>query len=116
MSYRDEARRVASDYYWTVGKFAGVFFALSAVVVAVTFSLQSLGLIGCTIVERKVFENSYQRSEGLKSSIALDEATLAEIYAKLEIPGLDDNTRANLEAQAAAARIRINTAKRMQHE
>lgn len=114
--YRDEVSFAAREGRWTFFRVLPLFLLVVAVITGAGFGLRSLGLWGGTVVERKVFENSYQRSEGLKSSIALDEATLAEIEAKLEIPGLDNNTRANLEAQAAAARIRINTAKRMQHE
>jgi len=71
------------------------------------FVLNSCGVFGSTIVERKVFENSYQRTESLKSRIAIDEATLAEINIKLQNPNLDEDIRWNLKAQAAAARIRI---------
>lgn len=76
------------------------------------FALSSLGLFGRTVVERKVFENSYQRTESLKARIANDQAVLAEIQSKLSDPNLDKDTRRNLEAQASAARIRIETAKR----
>lgn len=71
------------------------------------------GVFVGTVVERKVFENSYQRSESLKSRIAIDEATITEIDRKLMNPDLDKNTRYNLEAQRSAATLRINTAKGM---
>lgn len=70
-----------------------------------------MGLIGGTVVERKVFENSFQHSEALNSQIATDEAVVAEIERKLINPNLDADTKHNLEAQAAAARIRISTAR-----
>ena len=75
--------------------------------------LSSLGLIGQTIVERKVFENSYQRSETLISEIATYEAQLAEINRKLS-SDLDPQTRMNIEAQASAIRIMMGTARRKQ--
>lgn len=75
---------------------------------------RSMGLWGQTVVERKVFENSYQRSASLKAEIATNEATLQEINQKLMNPNLDENTRFNLEAQASAIRIRIATAKGQQ--
>ncbi len=78
------------------------------------FILNSVGMIGHTIVERTVYENSYQRSEGLKARIATDDAALAEIQIQLNSDNLDANTRTNLEAQTAAIRIRIATAKEMQ--
>ncbi len=73
--------------------------------------LNYIGLIGHTIVERKVFENSFQYSEARKSEIATFEAQLAEIDRKLSNPNLDPNTRTNLEAQAAAIRIQLNVAR-----
>ena len=66
-----------------------------------------------TIIERKVYEESYQRSESLKARIAADEAVLAEIEVQLSNLELDSETRINLEAQARAARVRIATANKM---
>lgn len=112
--YRDDAKYVAREAGWTVRRFLPLFLGVVAVLAVVGFGLNSLGLLGRTVVERKVFEQSYQRSEALKSQIAVDEATLVEIKRKLTNPNLDQNTRVNLEAQASAARIRINTARNQQ--
>lgn len=71
--------------------------------------MKSLGLIGSTVVEREVFERSYQRSEGLKSQLANDEAVLAEVERQLGSPYIDEETKYNLRTQASAARIRIST-------
>lgn len=89
-------------------------FGIILLVSAFSFGLNSLGLIGNTIVEREVFERSYQRSEGLKAEMATNQATLAEIESQLTNPNLDENTRFNLEAQARSLRIRINTARSKQ--
>jgi hypothetical protein len=78
---------------------------------ALSFGLSSAGLFGKTVVERKVFENSYQRSESIKSQLATDEATLAEINVMLTNSEMSETTRVNLEAQATAARMRIAAAK-----
>lgn len=78
------------------------------------FGLNSLGLLGRTTIERKVFEESYQRSSAIEQQIATDEAALAEVTRQLQNPNLDEDTRANLEAQASAARVRIDAAKRRQ--
>ena len=78
------------------------------------FILHSIGVIGNTVVEREVFEASYQRSESLKSQIATEEANIAELERKLTNPNLDADTRANLEAQMSAARIRLQTARNKQ--
>lgn len=111
--YRDEARKVERESRWTALRFAGLFVLIVAIVGGVGFGAKSLGLIGGTIVERKAFEHSYQRSEAMKARIATDKAALAEIEYRLSRDGLDDATRTNLEAQARAMRIRINTAEQM---
>jgi hypothetical protein len=106
--YREDMKVVR----WTFWRVLGLVVVAVVVLSAVGFALHSFGVFGQTIVERKVFENSYQRTEALRSQIATDEAVLAEIEEKLRNPKLDEETRRNLEAQAAAARIRIRTAKR----
>lgn len=75
--------------------------------------LQYAGILGRTVVERKVFENSYQRSESLRSQIATYEAQLSEINRKLS-GDLDSATRVNFEAQASSIRVMLNSARRMQ--
>lgn len=112
-SYRKEAHDFHREARWTMWRFT----PLVVVVVAITvmgFGLNSVGLFGRAVVERKVFEQSYQRSESLKAQIAVDEATLAEITHLLSNPDLAANSRRNLEAQASAARIRLATTKRKQ--
>ena len=112
--YRNEARQVAKESAWTFWRFLPLFLVVVAILSAVGFGTRSLGLWGGTIVERRVFEESYQRSEALKSQIATDEAVITEITGKLQNPNLDENTRFNLNAQASAARIRISTARSKQ--
>ena len=75
---------------------------------AITFTvLNYVGIIGKTVVQRKVFENSFQYKEARKSENTIFSAQKAEIDRKLSNPELDANTRVNLEAQAAALRIRM---------
>lgn len=112
--YRDEARTVARDARWTFWRFLPLVLIVIVLLALVGFGLRSAGLIGRTVVEREVFERSFQRSESLKARIANDEAVLVEIGIKLGTANLEPNTRAQLEAQAAAARVRIATAKGMQ--
>lgn len=106
--YREEMKVVR----WTFWRVLGMAIIAAVVLGGVGFALHSAGVFGHTVVERKVFENSYQRTEGLKAQIATDEAALAEIQAKLANPNLDEDTRYNLKAQAAAIRLRIQAAKR----
>ena len=114
MPYRDEIRTIDREGRWTLFKLLPLFLLAVFILFVVGFGLRSMGLIGHTVVERKVFEKSYQRSEGLKARIAIDEATLTEIQRKLSNPKLDESTRHNLEAQASAARLRIAAAKAQQ--
>lgn len=100
--YRKDAGYVAKETSWTFWRFLPIGVAVIVVLSVVGFAMNSLGLFGHTVVERKVFENSYQRSEALKARIATDEAALSEIEIKLRNPNLDPDTRSNLEAQAAA--------------
>ena len=112
--YRNEAGRAARDARWTFWRFLPLFVAIIVIISLLGFALNSAGLLGRTVVQRKVFENSYQRSEALKAQIAMDEAVLVEIEGKLRNPNLNENTRFNLEAQASAARVRIETVRRQQ--
>lgn len=108
MNYREEMKMVR----WTFWRVLGMTVIAAVVLGGVGFALHSVGLFGHTVVERKVFENSYQRTEALKAQIANDEAALAEIESKLANPNLDENVRYNLKAQASAMRLRIQAAKR----
>jgi len=87
-----------------------LFVVISIIVLSF---LNYAGMIGRTVVERKVFEQSYQRSESYKSQIATWEAQLIEINSKLS-GDLDKSTRQNLEAQASSIRVMLNSARRMQ--
>lgn len=114
LSYREEVSTVARESRWTFFRFLPLVAIVIVIMGALFFGLRSIGLIGGTIVERKVFEESYQRSEALSSQIAMDEAVIVEIQRKLNNPDLDQSTRINLEAQMSAARIRISTARSKQ--
>jgi hypothetical protein len=111
MSYRDDAREIHKEARWTLWKFLPMFLGVIVLLTLLGFGFRSMGLWGGTVVERKVFEASYQRSEAIKSQIATDEAVLAEIQVQLSNPNLDPSTKTNLQAQAAAARVRIAATK-----
>lgn len=102
---------MAKEASWTFWRFLPLFVVVVVVLSAIGFGLRSAGVIGGTVVEREVFERSYQRSEALRAQIAADEAVLAEIQRQMSNPELDAGTRHNLDAQAAAARVRISTAR-----
>lgn len=113
-AYRDEARHAIGEAQWTFWKAFPLVMLAVVMLSAVGFGLHSVGLLGTTVVERKVFEQSYQKQAAMNSQIATDEAVLAEIERKLLNPSLDAGVRHNLEAQASAARIRIATTRKEQ--
>ena len=114
MSYREDAREIKRESNWTFWQFLPLFLVVIVIISAVGFGLKSIGLIGSTVVEREVFERSYQRSAAIQERIAVDEAQLAEINRQLMNSTLDEGTRVNLEAQKSAINVRIATAKGLQ--
>ncbi len=66
--------------------------------------LRYAGIVGTTIVERVVFENSYQKTAADKKAKNIYSAQLAEIEYRLS-GELDDNVRTDLEAQASMLRV-----------
>lgn len=74
--------------------------------------LNYAGVIGGTIVERKVFENSYQYKEGNRARVNMFEAQLAEIDVQLGSDGLSDVMRSNLKAQRSAIMVQLQAARR----
>lgn len=98
-----EKKYVAGWWFWVL-----MLLIVSGVILT---GLNYAGIFGRTVMERKVFENSFQYSEARKSEIATFEAQLAEIDRKLMNSDLDGNTKVNLEAQASALRIQLNVAR-----
>ncbi len=69
------------------------------------------GLIGKTVVERVVFENSFQYSEARKAEELTFEASLAQIDILLASPDIDEEQRRNLESQRAGINILLYKAR-----
>lgn len=61
--------------------------------------LRYAGIIGGTIVERKVFENSYQKHEADKEAVTSYSAEIRMLRSRLDNPNLDDGTKAEIQAQ-----------------
>lgn len=114
MNYRDEVREGIKETRWTFFKIVPMFLLVTIFFSGLGFITHSLGLWGKTVMERKIFESSYQRSAALEAQIAVDESALAAINGQLRNPNLDSNTRFNLEAQRSAINVRLNTTRRLQ--
>jgi len=107
--YRKEATQLESDVKWSILKFLPAFLLTVITLAVVLFSINSSVKYGSTFVERKVFENSYQRSEGIKSGIAVFEAQLIQIDIKLTDGSLSSSDRFELISKKAALDMQIST-------
>lgn len=93
---------------WWVFILALVFVSLVVLTI-----LGYMGKLTGTVVERKVFENSYQRSEGLKSQQFTWEAQLASINQQLLHTATDSDVYNQLMAQKAMLEVQIMQTKGM---
>ena len=84
---------------------------LFVVAIVVMFAVSNVGLFFGTKVERAVFKNSHQYQEAKSQEISIFRAQLNEIDRKLRTPGLDPQTKSNLEAQASAIRVQLESAR-----
>ncbi len=97
-----EKKYFARWWIWIVG-----MLILTSIIFG---GLRYCGMIGDTIAERVIFENSFQYKEARKTEIATFQAQLAEIERRLTSEN-DPQIRNNLEAQAASLRIHLNVAR-----
>ena len=67
--------------------------------------LNYAGMLGRTIVERKVFENSYQKSESDKTARNTYDSQLTVLRARLSNTDLSKTTRSEIQAQIDSIRI-----------
>ena len=83
-------------------------YTLSLIIVSIIIFiiLGYFGKAGSTIVEREVFENSYQKVAGDNARNKMYRAQLASIEVKLR-GSLDTQTRNNLLAQKAMLEIQL---------
>ena len=104
MSNENRELRQEGTLFWMWGL---SIFVLSILLLTI---LSYAGIFGATVVEREVFENSFQYSEARKAEIATYEAQLAEINSQLSAKA-DPAVRGALEAQRAAINVRLHSAK-----
>ena len=95
-------------------EFGGWFvwiLTLSVLAIVILTGLNYTGILGKTIIEREVFEQSYQYRAAQKLKIETFQAQMSELEHQLSNTNLDRQTRSNLEAQAASIRIQLNIAR-----
>jgi hypothetical protein len=102
MSLDPEKKEFGAWWMWVLG--------LTVITVIALAGLNAAGMLGRTVVEREVFENSYQYTAAQKQKIATIEAQIAEVQQRLTSPDLDPAVRSDLEAQAAGLRVQLHTA------
>jgi len=94
-----------------VGKlWVWILFLIIITTVTMT-GLSYLGLIGKTVVERKVFEQSYQKQEADKTASTAYSAQLAMLRRKLNNQDITASTRNEIQAQIDAITV-LNATKR----
>lgn len=89
-------------WVWIVTLMLGTFVVFGV--------LNAFGIIGRTVVEREVFERSFQYDQARESQGNIYTAQIAELEAQLQNPNLDAAAKANIEAQLAAIRVRARAA------
>ena len=95
-------------------------WALILVLLVLTIAVLGVtGVIGRVVnvvVEREVFERSFQYQESKSEQIATYQAQIAELESKLSDSNLSDNAKSDVRAQLAAIRIQLNSAIQMKNK
>lgn len=85
-------------------------FVLMLISIVILTTFRYFGKFTSTVVERKVFEQSYQKQAGDKQRLSTYQAQLSAINSRLN-GALDDNTRQELLSQKAMLEIQIRSAR-----
>ena len=80
----EEAQQIIAESIWTFLKVLPMVAIFLVIMAILFFGLRSFGLIGSTIVERKVFTESFQYKEGMAQRAAMLEASIVEIDILLQ--------------------------------
>ena len=78
-SYRNDVNNLNKEVNWTFWKILPVSIVIIVIISVIGFGLNSAGLIGSTMVERVVFEQSFQYKTGMAQRGAILEANIAEV-------------------------------------
>jgi len=83
------------------------FWSLFLIIISsiIITGLSYLGIIGETIVERKVFENSYQKKASDEDALSTYDAQLSILQRRLRHQNLSENERIEIQAQIDAITI-----------
>ena len=92
------------------------FLALLILSMGVLGATGVLGRIVDVVVQREVFERSFQYQESKSEQIATYQAAMAELESKLADSNLSDSAKSDIRAQLAAIRIQLNSAIQMQNK
>ena len=71
----------------------------------ILFGLNSVGLIGRTIVERKDFENSYQKKAADEDAISAYDAQISILERRLRSTDVSTSEKAEIQAQIDSINI-----------
>lgn len=89
----------------------GKWWAFSLLLLIITIGVLSftgyLGKITGTFVERKVFEESYQKKAGDDARTKAYKSQLAQLQVKLNSSTISDEVRTDLESQKAMLQIQL---------
>ena len=96
-----EKKEFGKWWVWVVVLLAGTVVVFSG--------LRYVGLVGQTVVERKVFEQSYQKKSADQDAISTYQAQIAVLQGKLNNPDIDAGTKAEIRAQIDAIRILMSS-------
>jgi len=99
--FKEEKKEINSWIRYTLG--------WVIIIIAIFSVLNYIGIIGSTVVERKVFENSYQKVSADNKAERIYSAQLAEVNSMLDETDIDSDTRQDLRRQAALLRVQLNS-------
>jgi hypothetical protein len=102
--YREDARVVAKESYWTIWKFLPVIGLL----LLIGFGLRGLGLVGSKVVERQVMVNSHQYKEGMAQRAGVLKANIEEVNAMI-LAGEGDRQKLASQKRVLRAQLRAIT-------
>ena len=91
-----------------------VFVMFFVIITSIVFGIMGyFGKFTNTVVERKIYENSYQYSQGKKEEIATLEAQIEVLEEKLLNPKLNNETKREIRNQITALEARLRAAKKL---